>query len=114
MPSIGCCLLSHHTLHYCRLLEVLELHQLHKSRQGIDVQKLSKGDMKWRKQHDIDEDEHHETGRLKLGAKLDGEDGGTNARARHAKTNNFTQQTSAVGVDKHMMAHIKENLKIHS
>ncbi|KAI6014906.1 hypothetical protein BKA83DRAFT_4129629 [Pisolithus microcarpus] len=113
MPSIGCCPLSHHTLHYCRLSELLELHKLHTLRQGIDIQKLSKGDTKGRKQCDIDEDKHHETGRLKLGAKLDGEDGGTNARARCAETNNFTQQTSAVGMDKHMMAHIKENLKIH-
>ncbi|KAI6026000.1 hepatocellular carcinoma-associated antigen 59-domain-containing protein [Pisolithus marmoratus] len=97
------------------LSELLELRKLRKSRQGIDVQKLSKGDAKRRKRRDIDGDEHLETGGLKPGAKLDDEDGGIDAKARRAvRTNNFTQQTNAVDVDKHMMAYIEENLKIRS
>lgn len=97
------------------LSELLELRKLRKSRQGIDVQKLSKGDTKRRKRRDVDEDEHHETGGLRPGAKLDDEDGGADAKARRAvRTNNFTQQTNAVDVDKHMMAYIEENLKIRS
>ncbi|KAI6100179.1 hepatocellular carcinoma-associated antigen 59-domain-containing protein [Pisolithus sp. B1] len=97
------------------LSELLELRKLRKSRQGIDVQKLSKGDTKRKKRRDIDEDEHHETGGLKPGAKVDDEDGGVDAKARRAvRTNNFTQQTNAVDVDKHMMAYIEENLKIRS
>ncbi|KAE9386771.1 hypothetical protein BT96DRAFT_509441 [Gymnopus androsaceus JB14] len=37
------------------------------------------------------------------------------AKARRTvRTNNFTQQTNALDVDKHMMAYIEENLKIRS
>ncbi|KAI6034903.1 hepatocellular carcinoma-associated antigen 59-domain-containing protein [Pisolithus orientalis] len=97
------------------LSELLELRKLRRSRQGIDVQKLSRGDAKRKKRRDIDEDEHHDIGGLKPGAKLDDEDGGIDAKARRAvRTNNFTQQTNTVDVDKHMMAYIEENLMIRS
>ncbi|KIO12422.1 hypothetical protein M404DRAFT_993412 [Pisolithus tinctorius Marx 270] len=97
------------------LSELLELRKLRRSRQGIDVQKLSRGDAKRKKRRDIDEDEHHDIGGLKPGAKLDDEDGGIDAKARRAvRTNNFTQQTNTVDVDKHMMAYIEENLMVRS
>ncbi|KAL4076339.1 hepatocellular carcinoma-associated antigen 59-domain-containing protein [Scleroderma yunnanense] len=97
------------------LSELLELRKLRKSRQGIDIQKLSKGDVKRRKRRNAEEDEHQDPGGLKLGAKAEDEDDGVDAKARRAvRTNNFTQQTNAVDVDKHMMAYIEENLKIRS
>ncbi|KAH7907165.1 hepatocellular carcinoma-associated antigen 59-domain-containing protein [Hygrophoropsis aurantiaca] len=109
------------------LAELIELRKLKKQRQGIDVNKLSKGDVKKKKkkQTEDDEDELHEKGGLRAGAKADEEDEeeDTIAKARRAvRTNNFTQQTNALDVDKHMhanhclnrMAYIEENLKIRS
>ncbi|KIM58790.1 hypothetical protein SCLCIDRAFT_1218341, partial [Scleroderma citrinum Foug A] len=85
------------------LSELLELHKLRKSRQGIDIQKLSKGVVKWRKRRATEEDEHQDAGGLKPGAKVEEADNGGDAKARRAvRTSNFTQQTNAVDVNKHM------------
>ena len=54
-----------------RLSELLKLHKLRKSRQGIDIQKLSKGVVKWRKRRATEEDEHQDAGGLKPGAKVE-------------------------------------------
>ncbi|KAG6333311.1 hypothetical protein ID866_5778 [Astraeus odoratus] len=97
------------------LSELLELRKLRKARQGIDVQRLSRGDAKRKKRRRADEDEHQDPGGLKAGSKVDEVDEDAEAKARRAvRTNNFTQQTNAVDVDKHMMAYIEENLKIRS
>ncbi|KAG2128978.1 hepatocellular carcinoma-associated antigen 59-domain-containing protein [Suillus clintonianus] len=94
--------------------ELIELRKLKKSRQGIDVSKLSKGDAKKRK-HKTAEDGEEAQGGLRAGARVDEEEAGTDAKARRAvRTSNFTQQTNVLDVDKHMMAYIEENLKIRS
>ncbi|KAF9236233.1 hepatocellular carcinoma-associated antigen 59-domain-containing protein [Melanogaster broomeanus] len=95
------------------LSELLELRKLRKARQGIDVQKLSKGDAKKKRRRNT-EDEPEEKGGLRAGAKIEeDEEEDMDAKARRAvRTNNFTQQTNALDVDKHMMAYIEDNLKI--
>ncbi|KAG0697322.1 hepatocellular carcinoma-associated antigen 59-domain-containing protein [Suillus ampliporus] len=95
--------------------ELIELRKLKKSRQGIDVQKLSKGDAKKRKRKTA-EDGQEVQGGLRAGARVDdSEEDSTDAKARRAvRASNFTQQTNVLDVDKHMMAYIEENLKIRS
>ncbi|OJA15330.1 hypothetical protein AZE42_03347 [Rhizopogon vesiculosus] len=99
------------------IAELIELRKLRKSRQGIDVQKLSKGDAK-KKKRKTAEDEQEAQGGLRAGARVDNDDNeedSTDAKARRAvRTSNFTQQTNVLDVDKHMMAYIEENLKIRS
>ncbi|KAG2138057.1 hepatocellular carcinoma-associated antigen 59-domain-containing protein [Suillus bovinus] len=94
--------------------ELIELRKLKKSRQGIDVSKLSKGDAKKRKRKTAEDGQEAEGG-LRPGARVDEEETSTDAKARRAvRTSNFTQQTNVLDVDKHMMAYIEENLKIRS
>ncbi|KAG1873582.1 hepatocellular carcinoma-associated antigen 59-domain-containing protein [Suillus subalutaceus] len=94
--------------------ELIELRKLRKSRQGIDVSKLSKGDAKKRKRKTAEDGQEIEGG-LRAGARVDEEEASTDAKARRAvRTSNFTQQTNVLDVDKHMMAYIEENLKIRS
>lgn len=94
--------------------ELIELRKLRKSRQGIDVSKLSKGDAKKRKRKTAEDGQEAEGG-LRAGARVDDEEASTDAKARRAvRTSNFTQQTNVLDVDKHMMAYIEENLKIRS
>ncbi|KIJ69789.1 hypothetical protein HYDPIDRAFT_171770 [Hydnomerulius pinastri MD-312] len=97
------------------LSDLIELRKLRKARRGIDVQKLYKGDVKKKKRRNT-EDEPEDKGGLRAGAKVDDdEEDGVDAKARRAvRTNNFTQQTNVLDVDKHMMAYIEENLKIRS
>lgn len=100
------------------LEDLLEVRQWRKARQGIDVAKLNKGDAK-KKKRPLEEEEQ---GGLREGKGVskdmndddeDGED--KNAKARRVvRANNFTQQTNALDVDKHLMAYIEENLKIRS
>ncbi|KAJ8506884.1 hypothetical protein ONZ45_g10664 [Pleurotus djamor] len=98
------------------LSELLELRKLRKAREGIDVAKLHKGDSKRRRKQVMPEEE---VGGLRQGAPVDVEDeedeAAKEARMRRVvRANNFTQQTGAIDVDKHMMAYIEENLKIRS
>ncbi|PPQ68276.1 hypothetical protein CVT26_006191 [Gymnopilus dilepis] len=96
------------------LADLLELRKLRKAREGIDVAKLNKGDLKKKKKRPRDEADQ---GGLKKGAGHEEEDDeeGKEAKTRRAiRSNNFTQQTNALDVDKHMMAYIEENLKVRS
>ncbi|KAH9482490.1 Telomere length and silencing protein 1-like protein [Psilocybe cubensis] len=96
------------------LAELIELRKLRKAREGIDVAKLNKGDLKKKKKRPRDEGEQ---GGLRKGGGHDDEDEeeDTEARTRRViRSNNFTQQTNTLDVDKHMMAYIEENLKIRS
>jgi len=101
------------------LADLIELRRLRKSRQGIDASKLNKGDVK-KKRKRPKEGEEEDQGGLKKGASTSKEvvddeedDDDKEARARRVvRNNNFTQQTNALDVDKHMMAYIEENLKI--
>ncbi|KAG9317810.1 hepatocellular carcinoma-associated antigen 59-domain-containing protein [Chiua virens] len=99
------------------LSELLELRRLRKARQGIDVHKLSSGDVRKKRRRNTEESPE-EKGGLRAGAGAidkteDGEQEDTAAKARRAvRTNNFTQQTNVLDVDKHMMAYIEENLRV--
>ncbi|KAG6899602.1 hypothetical protein C0993_008763 [Termitomyces sp. T159_Od127] len=93
------------------LADLIEIRKLKRARQGIDVAKLNKGDARKKKRQPIQE----EQGGLRKGVRDDDEDDEEDkeSRARRVvRSNNFTQQTNAVDVDKHMMAYIEENLKI--
>jgi len=91
------------------------------------VHKLSSGDMKKKRQRNVEEPSEEEQGGLRKGAgdgassgdkaveadKDSDADADAIAKARRAvRTNNFTQQTNTLDVDKHMMAYIEENLRI--
>ncbi|KAF8592740.1 hypothetical protein K439DRAFT_1650317 [Ramaria rubella] len=83
--------------------ELLALRKLKRGRQGIDVSKLNKGE--GRKQKRVKPEEV-------LEGDLSSKDSDEEARARRVvRANNFTQQTNALDVDKHMMAYIEENIK---
>ncbi|KAJ7591537.1 hepatocellular carcinoma-associated antigen 59-domain-containing protein [Mycena floridula] len=92
------------------IADLLELRKLRRSRQGIDATKLNKGDTK-RKKRPRDDGIVDEGG-LRKGTGAGDED---EEKAKKAiRSTNFTQQTNALDVDKHMMAYIEENLKIRS
>ncbi|KAJ3800392.1 hepatocellular carcinoma-associated antigen 59-domain-containing protein [Lentinula aff. detonsa] len=97
------------------IADLLELRKLKKSRQGIDSVKLAKGAAKKKRKRTREEEEEIQGG-LRKGAAVDeDEEEDKDAKARRVvRTNNFTQQTNALDVDKHMMAYIEENLKIRS
>ncbi|OBZ70182.1 hypothetical protein A0H81_09691 [Grifola frondosa] len=93
--------------------DLIELRKLRRAREGIDVAKLSKGDAKKRKKRPREGQE--DQGGLKKGADLnndnDEERRGDEGK-KSVRTNNFTQQTNTLDVDKHMMAFIEENMKL--
>ncbi|KAI5119607.1 hypothetical protein M0805_005777 [Coniferiporia weirii] len=94
--------------------ELIELRRLRRARQGIDVTKLNKGEPRRRKKASDDGSTTTPVGLIK-GAKKDAEEEeehNEESKARRVvRTNNFTQQTNALDVDKHMMAYIEENMK---
>ncbi|KAK2466006.1 hypothetical protein APHAL10511_001647 [Amanita phalloides] len=100
------------------LADLMELRKLRRAREGIDVTKLQKGDAKKKKK---------KKKRVREGEEIEGQEGqevrddeedemeDRLARTRRViRSNNFTQQTNALDVDKHMMAYIEENLKIRT
>jgi len=98
------------------LAELIELRKLRRAREGIDVTKLQKGDVKKKKKKKRAREEG-ELGGLQKGVRDNDEDEMedlTIKTRRVIRSNNFTQQTNALDVDKHMMAYIEENLKIRS
>ncbi|KAI0080800.1 hypothetical protein K474DRAFT_1589006 [Panus rudis PR-1116 ss-1] len=94
------------------LADLIELRKLRRAREGIDIAKLSKGDVKKKKKRVREEEE--DQGGLKKGAAVESdEEDKAEAKARRVvRTNNFTQQTNTMDVDKHMMAYIEENMKL--
>lgn len=96
------------------LADLIELRKLRRTRQGINATKLNKGDMRKKKKRLREEGEQ---GGLRKGVRDDDDEDEEEkeARARRVvRANNFTQQTNALDVDKHMMAYIEENLRIRS
>jgi len=77
--------------------DLVELRKYRRARQGIDAGKLNHGDAKRRR----DAVTKHE----------EPEDRDIPAR-RMVRASNFTQQTNALDVDKHMMAYIEDNMRI--
>ncbi|KAJ7437144.1 hepatocellular carcinoma-associated antigen 59-domain-containing protein [Mycena galericulata] len=98
------------------LNDLIELRRLRKARQGIDAAKLNKGDARKKKKRPREEEEAEHGGLRKIAAPIpedEEDDEERDARARRVvRSNNFTQQTNALDVDKHMMAYIEENLKV--
>ncbi|KAJ7213712.1 hepatocellular carcinoma-associated antigen 59-domain-containing protein [Mycena haematopus] len=96
------------------LHDLIELRKLRRARQGIDAAKLNKGDLRRKKKRPREEEA--EQGGLRKATAIPEEeedDEERDARARRVvRNNNFTQQTNALDVDKHMMAYIEENLKV--
>jgi len=97
------------------LEDILALRSLRRAKQGIDASKLAMGDPKKRKRDD--ETEEQETVQYGLQQRPRDEDEDVDpledagAKARRAvRKNNFTQQTNALDVDKHMLLYIEENL----
>lgn len=73
LPSASPSQLPHRslTLYALRVSEILELRKLRKAREGIDVAKLHKGDVKKKKKRLVPEEE---VGGLRQGAAVDAED----------------------------------------
>ncbi|KAJ3537719.1 hypothetical protein NM688_g6637 [Phlebia brevispora] len=92
--------------------DLIELRKLRRAREGIDINRLSKGDVKKKKKKPREGDD--EVGGLKPGAEPDEEDDEDKEQKarRVVRANNFTQQTNVLDVDKHMMAYIEENMKL--
>lgn len=104
------------------LEELLELRKLRRQRQGIDSAKLNAGGSKKKKKKDADEDEDEEDIQqygLRQGGQRkdavvdddDGNDGIEDVAKKIIKSNNFTQQTNKLDVDKHMMSYIEEEME---
>ncbi|CAE6417641.1 unnamed protein product [Rhizoctonia solani] len=101
--------------------ELLELRKLRRQRQGIDSTKLNAGSTKKKKRRDEDEEAEDENegkyGLRKGGQRQDGDDdeasadGAEDVAKKIIKSNNFTQQTNKLDVDKHMMKYIEEELE---
>ncbi|KAI0340739.1 hypothetical protein BDW22DRAFT_1359550 [Trametopsis cervina] len=95
--------------------ELIELRKLRKAREGIDVNKLSKGDV--RKKKKKPKETEAEVGGLQQPGvsgthEVEDEEEDAEAKARRVvRSNNFTQQTNTLDVDKHMMAYIEENMR---
>ncbi|KAJ6616285.1 hepatocellular carcinoma-associated antigen 59-domain-containing protein [Mycena sp. CBHHK59/15] len=97
------------------LADLIELRKLRKARQGIDAAKLNKGDARKKKKRPWEEEQAEQGGLRKVAPIPEDEedDEERDARARRVvRANNFTQQTNALDVDKHMMAYIEENLTV--
>ncbi|WWC69315.1 uncharacterized protein I206_103253 [Kwoniella pini CBS 10737] len=85
------------------------------SQQGIDLEKLNRGEQAKKGKNKKKELDAGEKFGLQAGPSRAGEDkddeGDDNEKAKRlVRSNNFTQQTNALDVDKHMMAYIEAEL----
>lgn len=76
------------------------LRKLRRSQQGIELEKLNRGDEK-KKKIDPDDVPLDKFGLQKTGGVAE-EGDEKDSLARKVRSNNFTQQTNALDVDKHM------------
>ncbi|KAG9096279.1 hypothetical protein FRC06_008848 [Ceratobasidium sp. 370] len=99
--------------------ELLELRRLRRQRQGIDAAKLSAGGLKKKKKRGEEgegEGEGEAYGLRPGGKRKDDDDDGDQEDSEDiarkiVKSNNFTQQTNKLDVDKHMMKYIEEEME---
>ncbi|EJD48505.1 hypothetical protein AURDEDRAFT_112943 [Auricularia subglabra TFB-10046 SS5] len=92
--------------------DLLELRKLKRTREGIDVAKLRQGDAKKRRIDPATAAIVTPGGLREVREPVDEELEGDEAKARRTvRSNNFTQQTNALDVDKHMMNYIEENMR---
>jgi len=86
--------------------DLIELRKFRRAREGIEVGKLNQGVAKKKKKAE-DLASTTPSGLINVVEQEEDE-----AKARKAvRSNNFTQQTNALDVDKHMMEYIEENMK---
>ncbi|CAE6465570.1 unnamed protein product [Rhizoctonia solani] len=95
--------------------ELLQLRKLRRQKQGIDSTKLNAGSIK-KKKREEDEEEKEKYGLRPGGQRRDSEEDDGNlddedVAKKIIKSNNFTQQTNKLDVDKHMMKYIEEELE---
>ncbi|WVF72068.1 hypothetical protein IAT40_006880 [Kwoniella sp. CBS 6097] len=99
--------------------ELVMLRKLRKmqAHQGIDLERLNRGEekkVKGKKKEDLDAGEKYGlqagTGSGRGGDDKDEDENDKNGAKRLVRANNFTQQTNALDVDKHMMAYIEAEL----
>ncbi|KAG8978207.1 hypothetical protein FRB90_008560, partial [Tulasnella sp. 427] len=97
--------------------DLIALRKLRKSKQGIELQKLTQGEIK-KKRKKREEEEEPQYGIRKPAEQANADheeeidEGDEEAKARRlVRSNNFTVQTNKLDVDKHMMAYIEESLK---
>ncbi|KAH7102965.1 hepatocellular carcinoma-associated antigen 59-domain-containing protein [Auriculariales sp. MPI-PUGE-AT-0066] len=97
------------------IADLLELRRMKRARGGIDSSKLAVGDQ--RKRRKIDPDtlgtvSHAGLREVTREGGADDELEGDEVKARRAvRANNFTQQTNALDVDKHMMRYIEDSMR---
>ncbi|QRV72998.1 hepatocellular carcinoma-associated antigen 59 [Ceratobasidium sp. AG-Ba] len=97
--------------------ELIELRKLRRQKQGIDSTKLNAGIVKKKRK----EEGEGEEGEGKYGLRLAGQRRGdaddvdqeddADIAKKIIKSNNFTQQTNKLDVDKHMMKYIEEEME---
>ncbi|KAF8607530.1 hypothetical protein BDV93DRAFT_603339 [Ceratobasidium sp. AG-I] len=98
--------------------ELMELRKLRRQKQGIDSTKLNAGVIKKKKKLEEEEEPEVDKYGLRLANKpavkeedeVDPDDSEAVAR-KLIRSNNFTQQTNKLDVDKHMMKYIEEELE---
>ncbi|WWC60984.1 uncharacterized protein I303_103561 [Kwoniella dejecticola CBS 10117] len=97
--------------------DLVLLRKLRKSQaqQGIDLEKLNRGEQAKKgknKKKELDAGEKYglQAGPSRGGEEKDDEGDEKERAKRLVRTNNFTQQTNALDVDKHMMAYIEAEL----
>ncbi|CAD6571047.1 MAG: hypothetical protein TREMPRED_000131 [Tremellales sp. Tagirdzhanova-0007] len=95
--------------------ELILLRKLRRSQPGIDLEKFNRGEERRKgKKRDIDgaaEKFGIQTQRAKEGDKDDEIEDENERAKRLVRSNNFTQQTNALDVDKHMLAYIESELQ---
>ncbi|WVQ98837.1 hypothetical protein IAU59_005968 [Kwoniella sp. CBS 9459] len=96
--------------------ELVMLRKLRKmqAHQGIDLERLNRGEVKKvkgkKKDEDLDAGEKYGLQAGKGGDDKDEDENDKDRPKRLVRSNNFTQQTNALDVDKHMMAYIEAEL----
>ncbi|KZT62807.1 hypothetical protein CALCODRAFT_425313 [Calocera cornea HHB12733] len=95
----------------CRLEDIIELRKYRQGarHQGIDSGKLGKGEKRKRREEDTAVEE--EGGLKRREFESEGDAGEVDSIAKKLRANNFTQQTGALDVNKHMMEYIEQELQ---
>ncbi|EIW69362.1 hypothetical protein TREMEDRAFT_17281, partial [Tremella mesenterica DSM 1558] len=90
--------------------ELILIRKLRRPKPGIDLEKLNRGDDRKGKRPEGDAAERYGLQSQRKKMMEEGFDDETERTKRLIRTNNFTQQTNALDVDKHMLAFIEKEL----
>lgn len=92
--------------------ELIELRKYRKRPQGIDAEKLSKGETKAKKKKKDDKVAAGDLDELdEIGENEKDDDDEEEVQKKKIMLDSFTKQTNALDVDKHMMAYIEEEMR---